>query len=64
MTKDEIEAEIKSLCAKQREERGTQWFKGLGDKKTRIPGPYVGTPEREARARRIIELRKKAARLT
>ncbi len=56
--------EADRLYAEQRQARGTVKAMTLGEKPKpcKIPGPYEATPENEARARRIIQLRKAAAR--
>jgi hypothetical protein len=53
----------RSLYLEQAKARGTE--KGtsvLDGKPTKVPGPYVSTPENEARAAEIIRIRKDQAR--
>lgn len=54
--------EAKRLSDEQVKARGSIPWLGVDGKKTRAPGPYVPTPENEQRARRILHLRRKAAR--
>lgn len=58
-TPEALYAEAQRLYEVQVAERGTALNR---DNKT-IRGPYVATPEREARARKIGYLRRRAARL-
>ena len=55
-------AEANRLVELQRRERGTEVIE-LGGKKVRVPGPYEPTEEREERARKILDLRRRAARM-
>jgi len=57
-----MKARARELTELQKRERGTQPGPEIDGKRTLVPGPYVPTPEREARAREIIGLRKRAAR--
>jgi len=59
----ELEAEAKRLTKLQQSERGTVPGPVIDGKALPIPGPYVSTPEREARAATILSLRKQAANL-
>lgn len=53
--------EARRLTRLQIKERGLAKAK-VNDKVYRVPGPYVPTPEHEARAARILDLRRRAAR--
>jgi len=57
-----LRAEADKLAEIQTAERGTVPWE-FQDKKIKVVGPYIPTPEREARAARIVALRKQAARL-
>lgn len=61
MTPDEMRAEAKRLYRQQVKERGHRKVI-LHGKPHKAPGPYVPTPEREARAAQIVYLRKAAHR--
>lgn len=58
-----LRREADRLTKLQKHERGAVPGPTIEGKKTIISGPYVPTPEREARAGQIIALRKRAARL-
>jgi len=58
----ELYAEAKALVCKQREHRGWHKGKDLEGKRCDLPNPYKPTAETEARARRIVALRRKAAK--
>lgn len=62
MTNAEPLAEARRLYRQQVKARGTVPFKTLDGKPCDIPGPYVPNATNEARARRILKLRKEAAR--
>lgn len=51
------------LAAEQRAERGYHKGRDLDGKPCQLPNPYQPTPENERRAKEIIRLRKRAARL-
>lgn len=58
-----LKARADQLSAQQKAQRGTRTFTGLDGKPTQVPGPYVPSYENESRAREILGLRRKAARL-
>lgn len=61
MTPEGMLAEANRLVELQREERGYTKGKDLEGEPCLHLGPYVATPEREERARRIGYLRRQAA---
>lgn len=60
-TAPELRAEAERLTGLQITERGT--LPHPSNPKLTVPGPYVATPERERRAKEIVRLRRRAARL-
>lgn len=58
-----LTAQARTLYKLQVQERGLRPGPIVDGKQLVVPGPYVSTPEREQRASRIIDLRKRAAHI-
>jgi hypothetical protein len=63
MTADEMRVEADRLVLDQRKHRGYRKWVDVEGKRCKVLGSYEPTQDAEDRARRIVDLRRKAAEL-